>query len=101
VGGTVQGWVWNNYKFLLLKPIALCGAASHAAETLGIGHTSSFRLSRAWRRVKALVWIRGWGVLCLTLTRLSIVVKILGSIQGQNDTCGILWSNLGVTEEKK
>lgn len=93
------------YKFVKAKTVALYGAASHAAETLDIGHTFSFRLSRAWRRVKGLVWIRGWGVHCLTSTKLSIAGKILGmnkiSIQGEDGTCRVLRSNLGVTEEKK
>lgn len=92
----------NNYKFLVVK--ALCGAASQAAETLAVGHTFSFRLSRAWRRVKMLVQTRGQGVPCLTLIKLSIAGKILGmnkiSVQGDNGTCGVLWSNLGVRGEK-
>lgn len=40
----------------------------------------------------------------LTLIKLSIAGKILGvnkiSIHGENSTCGVLWSNLEVAEEK-
>lgn len=52
-----------------------------------------------------LVQIRGQGVPCLTLIKLSIAGKILGmnkiSVQGDNDACGVLWSNLGISEGKK
>lgn len=34
-----------------------------------------------WKRVKVLVWIRGWGVPSLTLINLSIAGKILRMIK--------------------
>lgn len=79
----------------------MCGAAS-AAETLGTGHTFSIKLEKGESACLDKELRRPLSD--LDRQHLSIAGKILGmnkiSIQGENSACGVLWSSLGVTDEK-